>query len=112
VLYASALHNKDLQGPNIADVLPPQPAHAPLWFGPIEAWVMYHIMTNPWEPDGTVERAEEIFKSIKVPFYTGSGAYAYTYKLHWLGAQHYLGNVKQPRKLIFTGPAHLERRFH
>ena len=271
VLYASALHNKDLQGPDIADVLPPQPAHAPLWFGPIEAgdtrrfiangyvhviaqprgsakseghygeentdhydmiewitqqpwsdgkvgmvgisgfageqwraaaqghpalkaifpydacsayggmfgfrdfnpggvihtfpylldvfstvheprgvpgtlpeaqeelWraamrnpdykmyinlyniltqkgqrtgVMYHIMTNPWEPEGTVERAEEIFKSIKVPFYTGSGAYAYTYKLHWLGAQHYFSNVKQPRKLVFTGPAHLERPFH
>jgi putative CocE/NonD family hydrolase len=37
VLYASALHNKDLQGPDIADILPPQPAHAPLWFGPIEA---------------------------------------------------------------------------
>ena len=271
VLYASALHNKDLQGPDIADVLPPQPAHAPLWFGPIEAgdtrrfiasgyihviaqprgsakseghygeentdhydmidwitqqpwsngkvgmvgisgfageqwraaaqghpalkaifpydacsayggmfgfrdfnpggvlhtfpylldvfstvheprgvpgplpaeqeelWraamrnpdykmyinlyniltqkgqrtrVMYHIMTNPWEPDGTVERAEETFRAIKVPFYTGSGAYAYTYKLHWLGAQHYFKNVKQPRKLIFTGPAHLERPFH
>src|SRR5260370_2129302 len=36
VLYASALHNKDIQGPDIADILPPQPAHAPLWFGPIE----------------------------------------------------------------------------
>src|SRR5580704_10103654 len=31
VLYASALHNKDIQGPDIADILPPQPAHAPLW---------------------------------------------------------------------------------
>src|ERR1700746_346091 len=39
VLYASALHNKDIQGPDIADILPPQPAHAPLWFGPIEAGV-------------------------------------------------------------------------
>src|SRR5256885_6931051 len=29
VLYASALHNKDIQGPDIADILPPQPAHAP-----------------------------------------------------------------------------------
>src|SRR5258708_39855127 len=36
-LYASALHNKDIQGPDIADILPPQPAYAPLWFGPIEA---------------------------------------------------------------------------
>src|SRR5260370_35482308 len=37
VLYAAALHNKDMQGPDIADVLPPQPANVPLWFGPIEA---------------------------------------------------------------------------
>ena len=272
VLYASALHNKDIQGPDIADILPPQPAHAPLWFGPIEAgdtrrfiangyvhviaqprgsakseghyghedtdhydliewitqqpwsngkvgmvgisglcrrtmargragtsgaeshlslrrvqrvwrhvriprlqswrrpahaflicstssarfmspvtglrnlpaaeedlwrramrnpdykqyinlyniltqkgqrtFIMYLMMTHPWEFDGTVERAEEIFKKIKIPFYTGSGAYAYTYKLHWLGAQHYFQNVDAPKKLLFTGPAHLERPFH
>src|ERR1700688_2728109 len=238
VLYASALHNKDIQGPDIADILPPQPAHAPLWFGPIEAgdtrrfvangyvhviaqprgsakseghyghedtdhydliewitqqpwsdgnvgmvgisgfrdfnpggvlhsfpylldvfstvhesrgrpmelsaaeeelwrramrnpdykqyinlyniltqkgqrtFIMYLMMTHPWEFEGTVERAEETFKKIKIPFYTGSGAYAYTYKLHWLGAQHYFGNVDAPKKLLFTGPAHLERPFH
>jgi len=272
VLYAAALHNKDMQGPDMADVLPPQPANVPLWFGPIEAgdtrrfiangyvhviaqprgsakseghygnentdhydviewisrqpwcdgnvgmvgisgyageqwraaaqghpalkaifpydacsayggmfgfrdfypggvlhafpylldvfstvhehrdvpgelppeeeklfaaamanpdfkmyanlyniltqkgkrtFIMYHSMVAPWEPDGTVEAAEEIFKKIKIPFYTGSGAYAYTYKLHWLGAQHYFRNVKKaPRKLLFTGPAHLERPFH
>ena len=50
-------------------------------------------------------------------FFTGSGAYAYayayTYKLHWLGAQHYFQKAKKaPRKLLFTGPAHLERPFH
>jgi putative CocE/NonD family hydrolase len=272
VLYAAALHNKDMQGPDMADVLPPQPANVPLWFGPLEAgdtrrfiangyvhvigqprgsakseghygnentdhydvidwisrqpwcdgnvgmvgisgyageqwraatqghpalkaifpydacsayggmfgfrdfypggvlhtfpylldvfstvhehrdvpgelppeeeklfaaamanpdfkmyanlyniltqkgkrtFIMYHSMVAPWEPDGTVEAAEEIFKRIKIPFYTGSGAYAYTYKLHWLGAQHYFQNVKTaPRKLLFTGPAHLERPFH
>src|SRR5260221_674346 len=75
-------------------------------------FVMYHSMVQPWEPDGTVEVAEETYKKIKIPFYTGSGAYAYTYKLHWLGAQHSFQNVKAPRKLIFTGPAHLERPFH
>src|SRR5471032_1940127 len=271
VLYASALHNKDLQGPDIADVLPAQPAHAPLWFGPIEAgdtrrfiangyvhviaqprgsakseghygeentdhydmiewitqqpwsdgkvgmvgisgfageqwraaaqghpalkaiflydacsayggmfgfrdfnpggvihtfpylldvfstvhesrdipgelppemdalwreamrnpdykqyvnlyniltqkgqrtFVMYLMMTQPWEADGVLERADETFKKIKIPFYTGSGAYAYTYKLHWQGAQNYFRNVQQPKKLLFTGPAHLERPFH
>jgi hypothetical protein len=270
-LYACALHNKDLQGPDIADVLPPQPAHAPLWFGPIEAgdtrrlvangyvhvvaqargtakseghygeedsdhydvidwitrqpwsdgkvgmvgisgyageqwraaaqghpalkaifpydacsayggmfgfrdftpggvlhtfpylldvfstvhesrdcpgalpaeqeqlwraamnnpdfkqyinlyniltqkgqrtFVVYHMLTNPWEAEGTVERTEATFKKIKIPFYTGSGAYAYTYKLHWLGAQHYFQNIDQPKKLLFNGPAHLERPFH
>jgi putative CocE/NonD family hydrolase len=270
-LYACSLHNKDIQGPDVADVLPPQPAHAPLWFGPIEAgdtrrvvangyvhvvaqargtgkseghygqedsdhydviewitkqpwsdgkvgmigisgyageqwraaaqghpalkaifpydacsayggmfgfrdfvpggvlhafpylldvfstvhesrdrpgelpaeqerlwraamnnpdfkqyinlyniltqkgqrtFVMYHMLTNPWEPEGTVARSEETFRKIKIPFYTGSGAYAYTYKLHWLGAQHYFENVEQPKKLLFTGPAHLERPFH
>lgn len=271
VLYASALHNKDMQGPDMADVLPPQPANAPLWFGPIEAgdtrrfvangyvhvicqprgsakseghyghedtdhydaieWIvqqpwsdgnvgmvgisgfageqwraaaqghpalkaifpydacsayggmfgfrdfhpggvintfpylldvfstvheprgtpealpeedealwkaamanrdfkmyanlfniltqkgqrtliMYLAMTRPWEADGTLERADAFFKRIKTPFYTGSGAYAYTYKLHWLGAQHYFQNADAPKKLLFTGPAHLERPFH
>src|SRR6201987_1018049 len=73
---------------------------------------MYHAMVAPWEPDGTVEAAEATFNKIKIPYYTGSGAYAYTYKLHWLGAQHYFHNVKAPRKLLFTGPAHLERPFH
>ena len=271
VLYAAALHNKDLQGPDIADVLPPQPAHAPLWFGPIEAgdtgrfiangyihviaqprgsakseghyghedtdhydvieWItqqpwsngkvgmvgisgyageqwraaaqghpalkaifpydacsayggmfgfrdffpggvlhtflyllevfstvheprgcpgrlpgeqedlwrlamgnpdykqyinlyniltqkgqrtfpMFRTMVNPWEDDDTVAKTEETFAKIKIPYYTGSGAYAYTYKLHWLGAQNYFQNVDQPKKLLFTGPAHLERPFY
>jgi hypothetical protein len=271
VLYAAALHNKDMQSPDIADVLPPQPAHAPLWFGPIEAgdtrrliangyvhviaqprgsakseghyghedtdhydtiewitqqpwcngkvgmvgisgyageqwraaaqghpalkaifpydacsafggmfgfrdfypggvlhtfaylldvfstvhesrdrppdlpadeealvsaalanpdlkmymnlyniltqkgqrtFIMYRSMIAPWEPDGTVAKSMEQFRKIKIPFYTGSGAYAYTYKLHWLGAQHYFQNVDAPSKLIFGGPAHLQRPFH
>ena len=46
VLYACALHNKDIQGPDIADVLPPQPAHAPLWFGPIEAGDTRRFIAN------------------------------------------------------------------
>jgi uncharacterized protein len=271
VLYATSLHNKDMQGPDISDVLPSQPAHAPLWFGPIEAgdtrkfiangyvhvvgqvrgsgksegefglenndhydtidWItkqpwcngrigmvgisgyageqwraavqnhpalkaifpydacsaygnstgfrdffpggvlhtfhyllsvfstvreergmpgdlpsqeeelwrqamanpdykmytnlyniltqkgqrtssVFHSMISPWEAEGTVERSEQRFEKIKIPFYTGSGAYAYTYKLHWLGAQHFFQKVAAPKKLIFTGPAHLERPYH
>lgn len=271
VLYAAALHNKDMQGPDVADVLPPQPAHAPLWFGPIEAgntrlfvangyahviaqprgsgkseghyghedtdhydtieWIthqpwcdgnvgmvgisgyageqwraaeqghpalkaifpydacsayggmfgfrdfypggvlhtfpylldvfstvheargvpepllpeqeelwkaamanpdfkmyqnLFNILTQkgqrtfimflsmiaPWETEDAIERAEARFRKIKIPFYTGSGAYAYTYKLHWLGAQNYFRNIDAPKKLLFAGPAHLERPFH
>ena len=41
------------------------------------------------------------FKKIRIPFYTGSGAYAYTYKLHWLGAQHYFQNIDASKKLHF-----------
>jgi predicted acyl esterase len=75
-------------------------------------FIMYLAMTRPWEADNTLELSDAFFKKIKIPFYTGSGAYAYTYKLHWLGAQHYFQNVDAPKKLLFTGPAHLERPFH
>src|SRR4029077_5670408 len=74
---------------------------------------MYDVLTHPWEADGTVDKTEEIYKKIKIPFYTGSGAYAYTYKMHWNGAQNFFQNITQPNKrLLFTGPAHLERPFH
>jgi putative CocE/NonD family hydrolase len=36
-LLAFAIYNKDLQGPEYADALPPQPAWSPLWTGPQEA---------------------------------------------------------------------------
>jgi uncharacterized protein len=41
-----ARHNKDVQGPDIADILPPQPAHAPLRFGPIEAGDKRRFIAN------------------------------------------------------------------
>ncbi len=47
-----------------------------------------------------------------MPFYTGSGWYGYTYKTHLNGAQNYFAAVDAPKKLMFTGPAHLERPFH
>jgi predicted acyl esterase len=36
-LLAFAIYNKDLQGPNLAEALPPQPAWSTLWTGPMEA---------------------------------------------------------------------------
>src|SRR5262249_26714606 len=37
VLLAFAVYNKDLQGPDVSAVLPPQPAWSTLWTGPLEA---------------------------------------------------------------------------
>jgi uncharacterized protein len=73
---------------------------------------MYLMMTHPWEMDGVLQKAEETFRKIKVPFYTGSRAYAYTYKLHWQGAQHYFQERRAPKKLLFNGRGHVERPFH
>jgi predicted acyl esterase len=36
-LLAFAIYNKDIQGPEMAKALPPQPAWSPLWTGPLEA---------------------------------------------------------------------------
>src|SRR5262249_47102683 len=36
-LLAFAIYNKDLQSPDVAEALPPQPAWSPLWTGPMEA---------------------------------------------------------------------------
>jgi uncharacterized protein len=36
-LLAFAIYNKDFQGPDMAQALPPQPAWTPLWTGPLEA---------------------------------------------------------------------------
>lgn len=73
--------------------------------------LMFHTLLNPFEDEGVLEKSEEKFKKIKVPFFTGSGAYAYTYKMHWQGAQHYFQNVNAPKKMLFTGPTHLSRPF-
>jgi predicted acyl esterase len=73
---------------------------------------MFSTLIFPYDTEESTKQSEEMFKKIKVPFYTGSGAYAYTYKTHWQGAQHWFQNVEAPKKLIFTGPAHLERPYH
>ena len=36
-LLAFAIYNKDMQGPDLAEALPPQPAWSALWTGPMEA---------------------------------------------------------------------------
>jgi len=66
----------------------------------------------PFDTEEAIKNTEANFDKVKVPTYTGSGWYAYSYKLHLQGAQHWYNGIKAPRKLLFTGPAHLERPWH
>ncbi len=59
-----------------------------------------------------MQKSEAEFEQIKVPTYTGSGWYGYSYKTHLNGCQHWYSNIKAPKKLLLAGPAHLERPYH
>jgi len=71
----------------------------------------FRTLINPYDTEENTPKTEENFKKIKIPFYTGAGWYAYTYKMHLQGAQHWFCNVDTPKKMLFPGPAHLERPF-
>ena len=102
--WREAMANPDYRMyPNILNLLAQKGQHMP----PI-----FDLFVDPYEKAGGTEHAEAELKKIKVPFYTGSGWYGYTYKTHLNGAQNYFAAVDAPKKLMFTGPAHLERPFH
>lgn len=73
---------------------------------------LFQTLINPYDFPGSSEVGEENFKRIKLPVYTGSGWYSYTYKAHIQGSQHWYKGIDCPKKLVFTGPAHMERPFH
>ncbi|HEX3803516.1 MAG TPA: CocE/NonD family hydrolase [Solirubrobacteraceae bacterium] len=103
-LWDQAMENADYRMyPHLLNVLSMKGQHFPAYF---------NVLINPYEPEGELERSEEEFKRIHVPVYTGAGWYGYTYKTHLQGAQTYWRHLSGPKKLLFTGPAHLERPFH
>jgi predicted acyl esterase len=102
--WREAMANPDYRMyPNVFNMLAQKGQHMP----PI-----FDLFIDPYEKAGATERAEVELANIKVPFYTGSGWYGYTYKTHLNGAQNYFAAADAPKKLMFTGPAHLERPFH
>jgi hypothetical protein len=66
----------------------------------------------PFDTEKAVKETEADIEKIKVPAYTGAGWYAYTYKCHLQGCQNFFRLLKGPKKILFPGPAHLERPFH
>ena len=103
-LWNEAMNNPDFKMyPHIYNVLTQKGQHMPPYF---------HLLIDPYDNESVVKEAEESIRNIKVPTYTGSGWYAYTYKTHLNGAQNYYEKLSAPKKLMFAGPAHLERPFH
>ena len=102
--WREAMANPDYRMyPNVFNLLAQKGQHMPPYFD---------LLIDPYDKEEVVERSEADFAKIKVPVYTGSGWYGYTYKTHLNGAQSHFANIAAPKKLMFTGPAHLERPFH
>ncbi len=74
--------------------------------------IIFNTLLNPFDTEEAIKSTDADFSKIKVPAYTGAGWYAYSYKLHLEGSQNWYWGIKTPKKLLFTGPAHLERPFH
>jgi predicted acyl esterase len=89
--------------PHIYNLLAQKGQHMPPYFD---------LLIDPFDSEAAVNKSEAEFANIMVPTYTGSGWYGNTYKTHLNGAQSYFENITAPKKLMFTGPAHLERPFH
>jgi hypothetical protein len=102
--WQEAMNNPDYKMyPHIYNVLTQKGQHMPPYF---------QLLIDPYDSEAVVEEAEKSLADIKVPTYTGSGWYAYTYKTHLNGAQNYFEKISAPKKLVFAGPTHLERPFH
>ncbi len=103
-LWREAMSNPDYKMyPHITNLLAQKGQHMPPYF---------QLLIDPFDKEAAVEKSEAEFDRIKVPTYTGSGWYGYTYKTHLNGCQHWYRNIKAPKKLLLAGPAHVERPFH
>ena len=103
-LWREALARRDYrQYPHVLNVLLQRGEHMP---------AVFDTLIHPCDREEWVERSEAEFARVRVPTYTGSGWYAYTYKTHLNGAQSWFARLKCPKKLLLSGPAHLERPFH
>ena len=101
--WRDAMANPDYRMyPNILNLLAQKGQHMP----PI-----FDLLIDPYDHADRLAKAEADLARIKVPFYTGTGWYGYTYKTHLNGAQNYFAAADAPKKLMLTGPAHLERPF-
>ncbi len=102
--WRDAMNNPDYKMyPHVYNLIAQKGQHMPPY---------YNVLVDPFDNEAAVRKSEAEFAAIKVPTYTGSGWYGYTYKTHLNGCQHWYSNIAAPKKLLLAGPAHLERPFH
>lgn len=100
-LWEEAMKNPDYQMyPNFLNYLE-RKGKAPL------KEVIFDVLLDPYEPEGYEAIETENLEKINIPFYTGSGWYAYTFKGHLFGSLHYWQKCKNMpfKKLLLDGPA-------
>ncbi len=105
-MWQEAMDNPDYKlHPHLYNVVAMKGQHMPAYFD---------ILINPFVDPSDADASEASIHDIDIPVYTGSGWYGYTYKTHLQGAQTYWRHLDDDvaKKLLFLGPAHLERPFH
>jgi len=103
-LWQEAMSNPDYKiYPHVYNLIAQKGQHMP---------PLFNVLIDPYDSEAAVKKSEAEFDAIKVPTYTGSGWYGYTYKTHLNGCQNWFRNIKAKKKLMLAGPAHLERPFH
>jgi putative CocE/NonD family hydrolase len=70
---------------------------------------VFDTLIDPYDHAQFAPDAEREVTEIDIPVYVGAGWYGYTYKIHLSGAQNYFRLLGSPKRLLFTGPAHLDR---
>jgi hypothetical protein len=79
--------------PHIYNVVALKGQHFPNYF---------NTLIDPFDKEETVRKSEREFEKIKVPTYTGSGWYGYTYKTHLQG--HRPGIARSAFSKSFCSP--------
>jgi predicted acyl esterase len=100
-LWQEAMRNPDYRMyPHVQNVLQQKGQHMPQYFD---------VLIDPFDNEQTVKDSQRAIRNIAVPAYVGSGWYGYTYKQHPSGAENYFEILPGLKRLVFTGPSHLDR---
>ena len=74
-------------------------------------FLFFRDLINPYAPEDEEKLEKVLGEDVRIPFYTGTGWYAYTYKCHLFGSMRLWQkcNGTPFKKFLLKGPAHLPR---